>query len=281
MSQHKPDARVRFDAAAATYDRHDFVQREVTTRLLERLDGLRFAPATILDIGCATGQSTKSLHQRFAKAHVIGIDNAPAMLDRARRRRGRWRRRFELIEADAGTLPLAEASVDLVFSSLTLEWSPSLADVLTGIRRILRPGGMLLVATTGPDTLAEIEQAMGDTPAPHPAGATIHAMQLGDELVRSGFQEPVVDTDWLTVTHTSVTGILDDLERTGTAHFGGAGRARLAQRLEKARTDGDQHPATWEVVYASAWAPEEGQPIRTGAGEEASVSVSNLKIRRR
>ena len=40
-------------------------------------------------------------------------------------------------------------------------------------------------------------------------------------------------------------------------------------------------PATWEVVYASAWAPDEGQPIRTDRGEEASISVASLKIRQR
>lgn len=275
-----PDAGRRFDAVAATYDRHDFIQREVSDRLIERLDGLIFTPERIVDLGCATGRSTRKLSERYRAAQVFGVDSAPAMLARARRRAGRWRRRFDLLRADVGHLPLAESSADLVFSSLTLEWCTNLSAVLAGIRRILRPGGMILVATTGPDTLTELRRAFADIGLPDPAPATVHAMQLGDALVAAGFREPVVDTDWLTVKHDSVTGLLDDLERSGTLALDGPGRARLAARMSPGAGD-EALPSTWEVVYASAWAPEPGQPIRGERGEEASIPVSSLKVRRR
>lgn len=281
MDNPHPPYRRRFSRLASTYDRHAAVQQEVGERLLGRLDGLGFEPQSVLDIGCATGRQLRALYERFPKTAVVGVDIEPAMLGRARRHRGRWRRRFELVAGAAESLPIADASFDLVYSSMTLQWCEDPSSTLASIRRILRPGGMLLIATTGPDTLRELREVLGSDKAGLHAGQSIDAQRLGDTLVHHGFQEPVVDTDWLTTTHSNPEGLLDDLANTGVAISGSIDRTELKRAYLPWRDPDGHYPATWEIVYASAWAPEEGQPVRTAAGEEASVSVGNLKIRRR
>ncbi len=273
--------RRRFHELARHYDRHAVIAAEVARRLIERLDGLRFQPATILDLGCGTGTSARTLAGRFPAAHITAVDAAHGMLMQARRQRGRWRRRFELLAADAESLPIASASVDLVFSSLMLEWCQDAGKVLHELRRIMRPGGLLLLATIGPDTHRELHGLLGEMPDALTGGKVIHAMRLGDLLMRTGFREPVIDSDWLTSTHPGPESLLEDLRHTGAKLHPELDPGRLARTLDASGSEGDSCSLTWEIVYASAWAPEEGQPLRTDHGEIASISAANIPVRRR
>ncbi|MCB1637581.1 MAG: methyltransferase domain-containing protein, partial [Thiothrix sp.] len=93
-AQQLEKARTRrgFERAADTYDAAAVLQREIGTRLLERLDYMRLEPERVLDLGCGTGFVTEKLLSRYKKAEVIGLDMAPAMVARTRLR-GRWLRR--------------------------------------------------------------------------------------------------------------------------------------------------------------------------------------------
>ncbi|MDZ7791062.1 MAG: methyltransferase domain-containing protein [Xanthomonadales bacterium] len=267
--------RQRFDAAAADYDRHAALFDEVGRRLLERLDGLRFEPGHIVDLGCGTAKHSLALRERYPASRLLALDSAPAMLARARKRRGRWRPRFDIACADAGAPPLAEASIDLAFANLSLQWSDDLAATLAGLRRIMRPRGLLLMTLPGPDTLVELQRAGATVER----GICAHAQELGDLLTRAGFQEPVLDTDWLTTTHGDLGGLLGDLDHLGVGYSLPGGSEAIVRELS--RMDDGSIPMTWEVLYATAWSPDEGQPIRTGQGEEASISAASLGIRKR
>jgi len=274
MSRHADVRRIRqrFDAAAGRYDRHAAVFDEAGRRLLERLDGLRFEPERIVDLGCGTAQRALDLRERYPSADILALDSARAMLGQARKRRGRWRPRFELACAELSALPLAEASVDLLYANLSLQWSHDLAVTLSGLRRVMRPRGLLLMTLPGPDTLVELQRAG----AVIDRGTITHAQELGEMLIRAGFQEPVLDTDWLTTTHASIHGLLADLDHLGLTYTLPGGPEPIGESL------GDGKIAvTWEMLYATAWSPDEGQPIRTDHGEEASISAASLGIRKR
>jgi ubiquinone/menaquinone biosynthesis C-methylase UbiE len=94
----------------------------------------------VLDLGCGAGRFVAAL--REAGAEPVGVELAEAALERARvNAPGADLRRV----ADDGSLPLEHASVDLVWCSEVLEHVADTAYLLLEVRRVLRPGGRLLV----------------------------------------------------------------------------------------------------------------------------------------
>ncbi len=278
--------RESFGRAAATYDTAAVLQREIADRMLARLDVIKLVPQVILDVGCGTGYDLRKLSGRYRQARLIGVDIAPAMAQRARQKTGWWNRftqRVTFACGDAEGLPLASASVDMVFSNLALQWCDPLR-VFAEIRRVLRPGGLIMFTSFGPDTLRELRQAwqVADD-APHVHGF-LDMHDLGDMLIQAGFIDPVMDMERFTLTYSTVLDVMRDLKRLG-AHNAAVGRARGLTgkaRFTRFRTayeslaQAGKIPATYETVYGHAWIPE----ISSERAPEVSV-VSMERLRRR
>ncbi|MEA1051791.1 malonyl-ACP O-methyltransferase BioC [Lamprobacter modestohalophilus] len=260
----KRAARRAFERAAASYDEAAVLQREIGTRMFERLDYVRLKPQTVLDLGCGTGQGIDALAKRWRKAKIIALDLAESMLQRARRR-GTWLNRPRLLCADLEALPLADDSVDLVISNASLQWAGDLPRAFAELRRVLRPEGLLMFTTFGPDTLIELRRAWAEADG----GAHAHVSpfldmhDIGDALMRAGFADPVMDAERITMTYENVHGLMRDLKAIGGRNAlherprAMTGRQRLSaleQAYEHERRDG-RLPSTWEVVYGQAWMP--------------------------
>ena len=282
-----------FGRAAGTYEAVATLQHEVELRLLEQVDALGDkAPGNVLDLGCGPGRAAQALHTRWPKAQVLAMDFALPMLRRVGVRKPWWKpgpRRLHAVCADVGALPCIDTSADLLFSSLCLQWVTDLPRALTGFRRVLRPGGLLLFSTFGPDTLTELRDAFAQADAGDPVTPFARIQQIGDALQAAGFRDPVLHRDRFTMTYPDVPSLMHELRALG-AHNSRAdrrrslmGKARM-QRVfaayETLRRDGVL-PSTWEVIYAQAFAPPPGQPIREDDGEMARVPVSAIPIRRR
>lgn len=263
-----------FESAAATYDDAAFLQREIAGRLDEHFDGMKIAPQRILDAGCGTGFAAPLLQARFPKAGVIGLDLAHAMTARARDRHGRpagWRgvlsrlsatAPYHALCADIERLPLAKDSLDLVWSSLALQWVGEPDTAFREIHRALKPEGLFIFASFGPDTLMELRAASADLDGHQHVNRFIDMHDIGDALVHAGFSNPVMEMERITLTYEALPGLLRDLKAIG-AHtvledrreglMGKREWKRLADNYERFRRDG-RLPATYEVVYGHAWA---------------------------
>lgn len=266
-----------FDQAAATYDAHAVLQREVCDRLLERLDFVALTPAHVLDLGTGTGYGLERLRLRYPEAALLALDIAPSMLAAARARfpapgltsrvrallapqASRLTPRF--ICADMERLPLAANSMDLVWSSLALQWAQDLEATLKGLHRTLAPGGLLMFATFGPDTLKELRAVFAGIDASPHVNRFTDLHDIGDMLVHAGFAHPVMEMDMLTLTYTDLKSLMRDLKGIG-AHNAAADRrrgllgktawSRLEAAYEQHRVEG-RLPATFEVIYGHAWA---------------------------
>jgi malonyl-CoA O-methyltransferase len=261
--------RASFENAADTYDEAAVLQREIADRLLARLDVVRFQPKDILDVGCGTGYDMQRLSTRYPRARIIGIDIAEAMARRAHRNRNLWKRlisRESFFCGDAENLPLANTSVDMVVSNLTLQWCNPLT-VFTEIRRIMRSGGLLMFSTFGPDTLRELREAWRAADDGTHVHGFIDMHDLGDMLVHAGFSDPVMDMERFTLTYGDVIAVMHDLKQLGahnvahTRNRGLTGKkmfARFRAAYEALSRDG-KIPATYEAVYGHAWVPETEQ----------------------
>jgi len=278
-----------FERAAGSYDRGAALQRQVADGLLERLGLVRFAPERVLDVGCGTGYASALLARRYPRAQVIGTDIAQSMLHCARKRawwhRSAWRRRY--VAGDAERLPFATAQIDLIVSNLTLQWCDPAA-AFAEFLRVLRPGGVLMFTTFGPDTLKELRAAWSEVDERPHVHSFLDLRDVGDLLLASGFADPVVDVERLTLRYPAVLDVLRDLKRIG-AHNVARSRARgltgkgsfnAFRRAYESMggAEGGGVPVTYEVVYGHAWAPSAER--RRLAPAEATIPLSSIRRRR-
>ena len=127
-------------------------------RAMERayLTSLELSPtASVLDLGCGPGFVSEVLGELVPGGRVWGADVDPALLALARQafaRRG-WAH-GEFVEAWADRLPLADASLDLVYARFLFQHLADPAAVLREVRRVLRPGGRVVLVDTDDAGLA-------------------------------------------------------------------------------------------------------------------------------
>ena len=267
-------ARRSFESAAAAYDQAAALQQEVGQRLLQRLDLVKIQPKRVLDLGSGTGQCIPDLLARYKKAQVVALDIALPMLWRARKR-GRWLRKPRCVCADAERLPFADSSFDLVFSNLMLQWCVELEVVFTELQRVLRPGGLLLFTSFGPDTLHELRGSWQQVDGYSHVNAFADMHDVGDALLRTRFADPVMDVERLTVTYADVWKLMRELKQIGAHNVtlgrprGLTGKARM-QRLvgayEHYRSQGVL-PASYEIVNGHAWS----------TSAECGISLESIK----
>ncbi len=282
-----------FSRASVGYENAAALQREVESRLLESLDYLDDAiPGVVLDIGSGPGHAARAMRKRWPKARIVALDLALPMLRQVRPREG-WnplQRPLDRVCADLRTLPLADGSVDVLFSNLCLQWIDDLPAAFAEFRRVLKPKGLLLCSTFGPDTLHELHHAFAQADnAPHVSPFASIA-DFGDALMRAGFRDPVLDREVDVRGHADLASLMRELRTLGATNALQSrrhtltGRARFsaaAAAYEPLRGNDGLLPASWETITAMAWAPEPGAPIRTPGAEIASFPANRIPVRRR
>ena len=271
-------ARRRFDRAARTVDEADFVGAEAAARLIERLALFALEPAVVVDLGAGTGRASRQLAALYPDAAVLAIDISRPMLER-----GASTGAVARLVADTYRLPCASGSVDLVFSNLLLPWvAPD--RVLAECIRVLKPGGLAMMTTLGPDTLVELRRAWASVDQFIHVHGFIDMHDIGDLASRAGFVEPVIDVDRLTLDYADVAGLVGDLRGAGVANSavgrcpGLVSRRRWAQfdaALRAAAPDG-RIAMSVELVYLQAFAPDRAGPRVAAPDGETRIGVDAL-----
>jgi malonyl-CoA O-methyltransferase len=194
-----------------------------------------------------------------------------------------WRSRPLRIQAEGQQLPLATASVDLVFSNLVISALADPFPMFAEVARVLRPGGLFLFTTLGPDTLREFRRAwaaVDDEPHVHPF---LDMHDVGDALVRARLADPVMDVEHLTFTYDDFPKLQGDLRQAGWGNaliarrHGLTGRHRFAAMQQHYRNQFSGAPLsmTLELIYGHAWAPDPPRSITRDG--EVHVPLSSLR----
>ena len=264
----KRQVRRAFNRAAQQYDAAAILQREVCTRMLERLDYVKLQPVRLLDVGSGTGWGTRQLGERYPQAEITALDIAIGMLQLARGTSGWWSklfssRRQNYLCADVEALPVASGSIGMVWSNLALQWCNDLPATFVELNRVLKVDGLLMFSSFGVDTLRELRTAFHDVDGYNHLSRFADMHDIGDMLVAAGFTDPVMEMERITLTYNDVRAVMQDLKSIG-AHNATAGRApgmmgkaawqRVTENYEKLRRDG-KLPATFEIIYGHAWKP--------------------------
>lgn len=269
--------RQRRDAAARDFAQADFLVREASAALADRLADVNRSFPVALDLGCHGGELAARIHGSRGIETTVCCDLSAAFAALASSRE-----RPALV-ADEERLPFADASFDLVMSALNLHWVNDLPGALIQIRRILKPDGLFLASLFGGETLTELRQAWLAAEAEIEGGAGPRVSPFADLrdaaglLQRAGFALPVADIDTITVTYADAFALMRELRKMGEANTL-AGRRRSPTRRETlfraaeiyaerfAEPDG-RIRATFQMIHLTGWAPHESQqqPLRPGS----------------
>jgi SAM-dependent methyltransferase len=257
--------RMRLDRAAKSFGEADFLHRRAAGDLVERLEAImRDFPRTV-ELSSRRGAFAEALRASPARERVgllVEADLSAAMLG------GRAGPRVAL---DEEQLPFADASLDLVVSTLGLQWTNDVVGALVQIRLALKPDGLFIGAFLGGTTLTELRQSLVAAEAEILGGAGSRVSPFADApdaaslLQRAGFAEPVADVDRVSVSYEHPLRLLADLRAMGETsvlaerHPKPLSRRLLARAAELyAERFGDAQgrvPATFEIITLTGWAP--------------------------
>lgn len=272
MTTLQHDLQKQFDRRATKLPQHDALLREIENRLWSRLELIRLNPGVIVDVGCGSGQSRARFLQRFGHARWIGVDLSHRMLQEAHVKPTLGQRILAhlgkdlgpealVVCADAACLPFADQSVDLIFSNLMLHWHNAPHLVIAEWARVLRPGGLVLFSSYGPDTFRRLRQACVST-LPHARPTPFVDMHdLGDMMMSSGLEAPVMECEPLSLQFGTVKAMLTEARALGAnpradrARFlpGGAQARALYQALTLAYQQEGSAQLDFEIVIGHGW----------------------------
>lgn len=252
----KADIARGFGKARGTYERASRLQRLMGDVLLEMLvnpSGQNGVSGRVLDLGCGTGWFTRKLADWGGGVLVTGVDLSPDMVRYAR---GRSPSDVAWLVADAEAVPLPEHSCDLIFSNLMIQWCADPKAVLQECRRLLRPGGTLVLSTLLDGTLTELDKAwqMAD-----PGQRHVNRFEPEAEFRASVSRElpgARIDTENLRLPYTSPLALAAELKQLG-AGYKGAGRRRTVTGPARVRAMCQYYPREPDggvmASYEAAW----------------------------
>ena len=251
-----PDKRqvaASFSRAAASYDSVAELQRDVGTQLLERLPA-GFVPSRWLDLGCGTGYFTRALASRFTRSSGVALDIAEGMLNHARPLGGAE----HFIAGDAERLPLQDASLELIFSSLAVQWCADFEAVLGEAFRALKPGGIFAFASLCTGTLSELRESWQQVDGLVHVNRFREFARYEQLCAASGMRIVALENRPHVLHYPDVRSLTHELKALGAHNLnpgrpgGLTGRARilgLIEAYERFRQSSGV-PATYQVVYA-------------------------------
>ncbi|SHN21294.1 malonyl-CoA O-methyltransferase [Duganella sacchari] len=263
----------------------DFLRREISSRMFDRLELIKIAPLRVLDAGCGTGADLPLLQKMYPAAHILGLDAAEAMLRAAQGPGAKSsslnqllskllpsKSGVDLLCGDFAELPLGPNALDLVWSNLALHWHPQPDRVFAEWRRVLRVNSLLMFSCFGPDTLREVRNAFAEADLSPHALPFVDMHDFGDQLVEAGFSTPVLDMETITVTYETPQALLADVRALGgnplttlrRSMMGKQAWQRMLDTLERGRRSDGKLGLSFEVIYGHAFRPA---PKVTSKGE--------------
>ena len=246
-----------FSKAACDYDQLAEAQKRIAQKVLNLCPAYseQSAIENVLDIGCGTGYWTRRLRDHTQAQQVTGLDLAQGMLNYASQQEGN--NAIQWLCADAEQLPLPAESLDLIFSSLAIQWCNDYQALFASIAQTLKSGGEAHIATLLPGTLCELEQSWAEV------DNKVHINQFAEKSTLIS----AIKSSGLTLTATheycekmfypDLRAVFDSIKGVGAHHNDGeaglTGRRsllKLKQAYENQRT-AEGLPVSYQVLILS------------------------------
>lgn len=248
-----------FAKAAKGYDAYATLQRRVAKQLWEHL--LQARPLkqtdTVLDLGCGTGYLQSLLQEQTLFPTVVGLDIAYAMCESAQKY-------YPTIQATMEQLPFQHNTIDVVFSSLALQWGENPTRVFSQLRNIVKPASVMAFSTLGQGTLCELSKAFSAHGLKPSVNNFTTKETLTQQLKHADFKNIQVVEECITTHYKAPHELMRYLKGIGASYKGKQsyiGRQKLqdvTDYYQQHYSSEDGVKATWNVVYLIVYTGEEG-----------------------
>lgn len=255
MILQKDNIESAFSQAAKTYDAYADIQRESAARLIFLLGNID--PASILEVGGATGNFTIQLAERFPKASITSVDFSPAMIEIAGKKLlNKSNVRFICKDAEK-LLDETDKMYDLITSNAALQWFTDLNNALGNIKELLAPQGTFLFSAFGPQTFNELSGALGHIYG-KPVTIPAHSFSQKDDLLsmlNATFYSVILKEVNLTRKYASTFELLRHIKKTGAT--GGRPSLNLNRSMLKTmdewfKQNHGECTATYQLFFVTA-----------------------------
>jgi len=247
-----------FSRAAETYDAAAALQRQIGDRLFNKMLENQSAPRpeVLLDMGCGTGTYTQKLRGQFSESLTVSLDIAEGMLAFAEQKNGEAG--FNGLCGDAESLPLAENSIDYLYSNLAIQWCQNLNGLFQQVYDCLRPGGKAFISTFQDGTLFELREAWEAVDSRSHVNHFFSVEEVSESLFSVGFTKMQIGEEKIVQYYDSVKELTTELKDIG-AHNLNQGQAvgltsrtklkQFIQAYESHRDSNNKIPASYQVLY--------------------------------
>lgn len=231
----------------------------VQEQLFERLAYIKLTPENIIDLHLSTRPLATLLQQQFPPATLHAID---------------------ILQADAG-MAVLQNDIDLIISNLCFYWIEDTKPLLHLIYKTLKPGGLLLFSTLGPDTLQELRYCWAQVDSQPHVNHFADLHDIGDQLLSVGFQDPVMDRENIEIHYRNAIDLMRDIHLSGESNCHLQRQRSLIstkqfqavlKHYEQFRGADAKLSATFEVTYGLAWRPTGS--IKTSMNQQGEVHIS-------
>ena len=262
-----------------------WLHQEVARRMAQRLPLIRQAPQQWFDWWGHLGGGAASVAAVWPKAARWVVEPTDALVSASRRSmRGPWWSAWQRSTRERRVMhqdDLGSGQAQMIWANLMLHASIDPVATLAQWFAALPVDGFIMFSTFGPDTLRELREVYDEQgwPSPHPPFVDMH--NIGDQLVGTGFADPVMDQERLSMSWSSATALLDELRSLG-GHLSPARwpalrtprwRERLCQALQRRADPQGRIHLSFELVYGHAFKA----PPKPGRDGYATVSLESVR----
>jgi SAM-dependent methyltransferase len=232
----------------------------------------------------------QDIAKKFPTAFIIGSRLNPAFIDGLKTAKNIGNlTTHDFIDDNSVSemLPIEPQSADLIISVLDLHTVNDLPGALLQIKSALKPDGLFMGCMLGGETLYELRDTLMQTEIQMLSGASPRVapfadkQQMGALLQRAGFALPVIDSEIIRVSYTSMFNLMADLRGMGESNalnsrrkqFTGSGffaEAASYYQNNFAEPDG-RVTASFEMIFLIGWSPHDSQqkPLRRGSADHS------------
>lgn len=208
----------QFYRAISTYDDAASIQRRIVSTLVDLWNPSASDHPDMLEIGCGTGMSTRIFLERVTPDSLRLWDLSPAVTSLPQADE------IKAIDGEIAIAQLEPESLDIIFTTSTIQWFNSPAMFLQRSCKALRKGGKIILSTFGPTTFAILHEITG-----------IHTTYLSPvhlrALVPDGMTVSVLEDEEITISFDSITDLMHHIKATGVNALPTGGNVSAARRI--------------------------------------------------